>query len=1063
MLIGLSFHRFQGFFGFYRRKITTAKRVLYTVEADMTSKRRNSLDKLQDFTGFLLKNRDLLMFKVTSFWIWFQQLIVFLRNLSKPTSWKELWNKLLMMMCAIKTRFTVDAKEKRRLLEWVSSKISHGKKPTDFTDSWKDGVILCALIEGIIEGSCPRYDLLHEEQAASNLSLALHLIENNIGIKPSMSVDDFLNCDFTTERKLICLVSQLKLASAKLRLKSVIQRPVIKLNAVTVIGPKQDCVAKGMGLMLAVKGRKARFSIFLQTGCTMNIVIEIRGPNNTLCSERITNRSPKRRVPMEQNKEATKRKIPFEYIIQPKKIVVGYTPLVKGEHKLSIIWQGQHIMGSPYTISVDDAKNIGSLTPRKNLVHKPLHRAETEDDLLTRRCKCINKKEMHSNVNLGSVRKRRILRHFVMIDGKEIVIEDSSPEKLTKTIRNFKFGKEDNNDNSSNRKTVKNLNDDVNIQTDINFDFKHKFDGDPQAPITDNSNFIKVQSGSTPKEFGSKLLNNTHRSTPIDFDCRTEEREHLNENVRDTLKPSICDMSIIESQIQNDNFFVDSEKTSDENSNLHKDTFQSNLQCFADESDDIIDTRKQKDSDNFNHPKFEQNNKTKKEIFSSQLNLGKFDSLEIFNCDIKSLIALKKQRDLDNLKEEKMDSAIDRKPSEESNLIDRKPSEESNLIDRKPSEESNLIDQKLSKESNLIDRKPSEESNLTDQKLSEESNLIDRKPSEESNLIDQKLSKESNLIDRKPSEESNLIDRKPSEESNLIDRKPSEESNLIDRKPSEESNLIDQKLSKESNLIDRKPSEESTFIDRKSAEVSHLIDLSSPIFNQSNKSVSKNPEMFVDEIQNDSFVVRKRNKETILKDCSSIEHSKRFGRHFECLDINVNDDRFPSENINEIKNCKIFKHQPITFEIFSTTFEEHEMKNDDDFNDLTELKPRDQNYAKSDQNLLENCARNNETTSTIKECLENIPVTETFMIGETKEKLSKKESFDSTENISEVENIKNDSEEEELQFKDLVQIKKQYWEKRLEAKEKFPDKLPRRTEGNRINRLKCFWQNISDS
>ncbi|XP_023235096.1 spindle pole body component 110-like [Centruroides sculpturatus] len=1007
MLIGLSFHRFQGFFGFYRRKITTAKRVLYTVEADMTSKRRNSLDKLQDFTVFLLKNRDLLMFKVTSLWIWFQQLIVFLRNLSKPSSWKELWNKLLMMMCAIKTRFTVDAKEKRRLLEWVSSKISHGKKPTDFTDSWKDGIILCALIEGIIEGSCPRYDLLHEDQAASNLSLALHLIENNIGIKPSMSVDDFLNCDFTTERKLICLVSQLKLASAKLRLKSVIQRPVIKLNAVTVIGPKQDCVAKGMGLMLAVKGRKARFSIFLKTGCTMNIVIEIRGPNNTLCSERITNRSPKRRVPMEQNEEETKRKIPFEYIIQPKKIVVSYTPLVKGEHKLSIIWQGQHIMGSPYTISVDDAKNIGSLTPRKNLV-RPLHRAETEDDLLTRRCKCKNKKEMYSNVNLGSVRKRRILRHFVMIDGKEIVIEDSSPEKLTKTIRNFTFGKENSNDNSSNRKTVKNLNDDVNIQTDINFDFKYKFDGDPQASITDNSNFIKMQSGSTPIEFGSKLLNNTHRSTRIDLDCRTEEREHLNENVKDTLKPPICDTSIIESQIQNDNFFVDSEKTSDENSNLQSNTniFQSNLQCFADESDDIIDTSKQKDSDNFNHSEFEQNNETKQKILSSPLNLAKFDSLEIFNCDIKSLIALKKQRDLENLKvEEKMDIAINRKPSEESNLIDRKPSEKSNLIDRKSSEESNLID-----------RKPPEESNLIDRKLSEKSTSIDWKPSEESNLID-----------RKPSEESNLIDRKSPEESNLIDRKPSEESNLIDRKPSEESNLID---------------------------------LSSPIFSQSNKSVSKNPEMLVNEIQNDSFVVRKRNKETVLKDCSFTQHSKRFGQHFECLDINVNDVSFPSENINEIKNYKIFKHQPITFEVFSTSFEEHEMKNDDDFNDLTELKPRDRNYAKSDQNLLENETKD---TSTIKECLENIPVTETIRIGETKEKLSKKESFDSTENISVVENIKNDSEEEELQFKDLVQTKKQYWEKKLEVKEKFPVKLPRRTEGNRINRLKCFWQNISDS
>ena len=68
-------------------------------------------------------------------------------------------------------------KEKdEKLLDWVRSRVDK-LEVENFSSSWRSGVLLCALVDSIVPGSCPRYDLLNEENRLGNSQLAVQLLE----------------------------------------------------------------------------------------------------------------------------------------------------------------------------------------------------------------------------------------------------------------------------------------------------------------------------------------------------------------------------------------------------------------------------------------------------------------------------------------------------------------------------------------------------------------------------------------------------------------------------------------------------------------------------------------------------------------------------------------------------------------------------------------------------------------------------------------------------------------------------------------------------------------------
>ncbi len=54
--------------------------------------------------------------------------------------------------------------------------------PNNFNEDWKDGITLCALIEGVVPGSCPRFDLLNPEQSLNNIKLGLTLVKKYLNV-----------------------------------------------------------------------------------------------------------------------------------------------------------------------------------------------------------------------------------------------------------------------------------------------------------------------------------------------------------------------------------------------------------------------------------------------------------------------------------------------------------------------------------------------------------------------------------------------------------------------------------------------------------------------------------------------------------------------------------------------------------------------------------------------------------------------------------------------------------------------------------------------------------------
>lgn len=75
------------------------------------------------------------------------------------------------------------AEKNEKLLEWVRSRVGPKLQASDFGASWRSGILLCALVESIAPGSCPRYDLLNEDNRFGNAQLAVQLIEK-INLRP---------------------------------------------------------------------------------------------------------------------------------------------------------------------------------------------------------------------------------------------------------------------------------------------------------------------------------------------------------------------------------------------------------------------------------------------------------------------------------------------------------------------------------------------------------------------------------------------------------------------------------------------------------------------------------------------------------------------------------------------------------------------------------------------------------------------------------------------------------------------------------------------------------------
>lgn len=242
---------------------------------------------------------------------------------------------------------------------------------------------------------------------------------------------------------MVYLLSRMKLESVKLLMKSLLRRPIVRFTDSygnsqqmfeSLFGEENACFAKGMGLILGVRTRRARFNIFCKPSPKLNLMIEISGPNYTKCSERITAHNPKKRMSTDlvtpsliagylSRKKTTEniQKIPFFYEVMPNRIVVTYIPLEKGIHKLSIIWQGQHILDSPYTVKVEDCTNDQLI----NLPYTPTITSPAKFvPGLQWPASAIARNDTVSLDDKATVVARKAIKQTVFVNGRPIMVKD---------------------------------------------------------------------------------------------------------------------------------------------------------------------------------------------------------------------------------------------------------------------------------------------------------------------------------------------------------------------------------------------------------------------------------------------------------------------------------------------------------------------------------------------------------------------------------------------------------------------------------------------------------------
>ena len=167
-----------------------------------------------------------------------------------------------------------------------------------------------------------------------------------------------------------------------------------------VRGAPDSCSAKGSGLVVGLVGKRCKFDIYTPIIELLDLQIEIAGPNNEYCNEKLTSsfpdggnnrvlskgnfsqgsrcshlhnvwRSSAARVLNNNNSSAMRvihshnvdtehqtdaEKIPFDYqCVGEGHFLISYIPRSEGQHDIDIRWHGKCIRGCPFQVIVADS------------------------------------------------------------------------------------------------------------------------------------------------------------------------------------------------------------------------------------------------------------------------------------------------------------------------------------------------------------------------------------------------------------------------------------------------------------------------------------------------------------------------------------------------------------------------------------------------------------------------------------------------------------------------------------------------------------------------------------
>nr|CAD7460286.1 unnamed protein product [Timema tahoe] len=351
----------------------------------------------------------------------------------------------------IRTHYdTVSSRSRKRryLLAWIKDTIPQRPAVEELTEVWRDGALLCSLINSVVPGACltraqSHTSLQHGQDLANRyLGVTKHslsharLIGNGndwiflgqfrpsqfnpafsgrkiqvrfvhlrstsgqpstlkeeysgqicpsqvyvrsaqhsqggifrsdssiSGLRQAFSDDDLQQVLFTSylERRLVRYLCQVKESIEELK-RSGCRLPLIRIDTTDkdtkegeVTNPN-GCIVKGMGLVMAVKNRRATFYIYPRfPQQPSDFFIEIKGPSEDFGSATISigsNLSQLSTISKQFSPIPRPCNIVVNYKVNNTYVRVTYVPCSEGPHELSVLQNEKHVIGSPYHIIVD--------------------------------------------------------------------------------------------------------------------------------------------------------------------------------------------------------------------------------------------------------------------------------------------------------------------------------------------------------------------------------------------------------------------------------------------------------------------------------------------------------------------------------------------------------------------------------------------------------------------------------------------------------------------------------------------------------------------------------------
>uniref|UniRef100_A0A8D3ECL0 Calponin-homology (CH) domain-containing protein n=1 Tax=Scophthalmus maximus TaxID=52904 RepID=A0A8D3ECL0_SCOMX len=236
---------------------------------------------------------------------------------------------------------------KQRLLGWIQNKVPQ-LPINNFNRDWRDGKALGALVDNCAPGLCPDWAEWDPNQPVQNAREAMQQADDWLGVPQVIAPEEIVDPD-VDEHSVMTYLSQF---------------PKAKLKPGAPLRPKQlfPNKAKAYGPGIEPHGNKvlqpAVFTVETLEAGSGEVLVYVEDPEGH-----------KEEAKVKPNKDKNRT------------YTVTYVPKVEGVHKVKVLFAGQDIDKSPYTVNV--AKDLGDaskvhargpgLEPTGNVANKPTY------------------------------------------------------------------------------------------------------------------------------------------------------------------------------------------------------------------------------------------------------------------------------------------------------------------------------------------------------------------------------------------------------------------------------------------------------------------------------------------------------------------------------------------------------------------------------------------------------------------------------------------------------------------------------------------------------------------